>query len=55
MKAGKVRKGDGKDVEHRDHNTANNSSKNLKVMSKSRNRSKNKGAGGRPRKKAKKK
>jgi len=54
-KAGKVSKGDGKDIDHRNHNTANNGTKNLKVMSKSRNRAKNLGKGGRPRKKAKKK
>lgn len=37
-KAGKVRKGDGKDVDHKDHNTANNSSSNLQVQSKYVNR-----------------
>lgn len=37
--AGRVRKGDGKDVDHRDRNTANNSKSNLRVMSKSANRS----------------
>lgn len=47
-KAGKVSKGDGKDIDHKDHNTANKSNGNLKVMSKSRNRAKNKGKGGRP-------
>lgn len=40
-KAGKVRKGDGKDVDHRNHNTADQSSKNLSVMSKSKNRAMN--------------
>lgn len=40
-KAGRVRKGDGKDVDHRDHNTSNKSSKNLSVMSKSKNRAGN--------------
>lgn len=46
-KAGKVRKGDGKDVAHKDNNTANNSSKNLAVQSKAKNRSfpRNKNAG----------
>ena len=39
MKAGRVRKGDGKDVAHRDNNTGNNSSKNLAVQSKAKNRS----------------
>ena len=38
-KAGKVRKGDGKDVAHKDNNTRNNSKKNLAVQSKSKNRS----------------
>ena len=49
-KAGKVSKGDGKDVDHANHNTADKSTKNLKVMSKSRNRAKNLGRGGRPKK-----
>jgi hypothetical protein len=38
-KAGKVRKGDGKDVDHKDGNPRNNKSKNLRVMSKAKNRS----------------
>lgn len=38
---GKVRKGDGKDVHHRNRNTSDNESKNLSVMSKSKNRSLN--------------
>ena len=38
-KEGKVRKGDGKDVAHKDNNTRNNSSSNLSVQSRSRNRS----------------
>lgn len=37
--AGRVRKGDGKDVHHVDHNTRNNSAKNLRVLPKSKNRS----------------
>lgn len=47
VKAGKVSKGDGKDVAHRDNNTANNSSSNLSVQSKAKNRSfkRNKNAG----------
>ena len=53
-KAGKVRKGDGKDVDHKNHNTADNGTKNLKVMSKSRNRAKNLGKGGRKKAKGKK-
>lgn len=39
MKAGKVRKGDGKDVAHLDNNTAHNNKKNLAVQSKAKNRS----------------
>ncbi len=38
--SGRVRKGDGRDVDHRDGNPRNNSKSNLSVMSKSRNRSK---------------
>ncbi len=41
MKAGRVRKGDGKDVDHKDRNPRNNSSKNLRVQSRKRNRSRN--------------
>jgi hypothetical protein len=40
-KTGAVRKGDGKDVHHKDSNTANNSKKNLAVQSASKNRSNN--------------
>lgn len=39
--AGKVRKGDGKDVDHANHNTGDHSSRNLSVMSKSKNRALN--------------
>lgn len=47
MKAGKVRKGDGKDIAHKNNNTANNSRSNLAVQSKAKNRSfpRNKNAG----------
>jgi hypothetical protein len=38
--AGKVKKGDGKDVDHSDGNARNNSPSNLKVMSASKNRAK---------------
>ena len=38
-KKGRVKKGDGKDVTHRDGNPRNNSSKNLGVLSASKNRS----------------
>jgi len=41
VKAGRVRKGDGKDVDHKNHNTADQSKSNLRVMSKSRNRAAN--------------
>lgn len=40
-KAGFVRKGDGKDVDHKNHNTADESRSNLRVQSKSKNRSNN--------------
>lgn len=39
IKAGKVRKGDGKDVAHKDNNPHNNSRGNLAVQSKAKNRS----------------
>lgn len=45
---GRVKKGDGKDIDHKDHNTANKSPKNLRVMDRSKNRAKNLGRGGRP-------
>jgi len=38
-KAGLVSKGDGKDVDHKNHNTTNNARSNLRVLSKSKNRS----------------
>ena len=38
-KAGKVRKGDGKDVHHKNRNTNDNRRKNLKVTTKRKNRS----------------
>ena len=47
---GKVRKGDGKDVDHKSHKARgklNNSASNLRVMDKSKNRAKNLGTGGR--------
>jgi hypothetical protein len=45
--AGKVRKGDGKDVAHKNNNPKDNSSGNLAVQSKAKNRSfpRNKKAG----------
>jgi hypothetical protein len=39
MAEGRVHKGDGKDVDHKNHNTADNSRYNLRVMSRSANRS----------------
>lgn len=39
IKAGKARKGDGRDVDHKDGNPRNNSSSNLRMRSKSKNRS----------------
>lgn len=39
IREGKARKGDGKDVSHKDNNVKNNSSSNLKLESKSKNRS----------------
>jgi hypothetical protein len=39
VRAGKARKGDGKDVHHRNRNTKDNRSKNLGVVSKRKNRS----------------
>jgi hypothetical protein len=47
MKAGKVRKGDGKDVDHKNGNANDNSKGNLRVKSASANRSfaRNKNAG----------
>lgn len=46
-KVGKVSKGDGKDVDHKNGNANDNSKKNLRVQSKSTNRSfaRNKKAG----------
>ena len=35
---GRVKKGDGKDVHHKDGNALNNKKKNLKVVSKKKNR-----------------
>lgn len=39
VKAGKAKKGDGKDVAHRNGNPRDNDPKNLSVQSKSKNRS----------------
>lgn len=46
IKAGRVRKGDGKDVAHDDNNTGNNSMRNLLVQSKKENRSFKRGPNG---------
>ena len=39
VKMGKAKKGDGKDIHHRDGNPLNNKNGNLRSMSKSKNRS----------------
>jgi hypothetical protein len=39
LREGKVKKGDDKDVHHVDNNPKNHSSKNVKVISRSKNRS----------------
>ena len=39
IKSGMAKKGDGKDVHHKDHNPFNNAGSNLKIASKSLNRS----------------
>ena len=39
VKVGKAKKGDGKDIHHRDGNPLNNPQGNLKSMAKSKNRS----------------
>ena len=57
-KAGKVRKGDGKDVDHKNKGKTkgklSNSKKNLRVKSRSSNRADNRGTGGRKKKPTKK-
>lgn len=47
VRAGKARKNDGRDVDHVNHNTSDQSAKNLKMKSRSANRAKNLGTGGR--------
>ena len=41
IKAGKVRKGDGKDIDHKDSNPRNNKKSNTQVLSASKNRAMN--------------
>lgn len=53
LKEGVVQKGDGKDIDHKDKNTANDSRSNLRVRSKSSNRADNRGTGGRKKKRRK--
>ena len=40
LRSGRVKKGDGRDIDHLDGNPRNNSKKNLRVVSKSKNRAK---------------
>jgi hypothetical protein len=40
IKAGRVRKGDGKEVDHKNYNATNNSPSNLTIKSKKANRTK---------------
>lgn len=42
IKAGKAKKGDGKDVDHKDRNPANRAFSNLRLQSKKKNRGRNK-------------
>lgn len=42
VKAGRVKKGDGKDVDHKNGNARDNRSSNLRVESKSKNRARKK-------------
>lgn len=51
MKEGRVQKGDGKDVEHKNKNARDNSKGNITVRSRSANRADNRGTGGRKKKK----
>lgn len=41
VKAGKAKKGDGKDVDHKNHKTSDKSAKNLQTISRSKNRAMN--------------
>jgi hypothetical protein len=49
-KAGKVKKGDNRDVDHKNHKTSDKSNGNLRVQSRSKNRANNLGTGGRKKK-----
>ena len=42
IKSKRARKGDGKDVDHKDRNPCNKSRKNLRIRSKKKNRGRNK-------------
>ena len=46
IKTGAVKKGDGKDVDHKDRNPTNNSPSNLRIQSKAKNRGWRKGKNG---------
>lgn len=48
MERGLVRKGDGKDVHHKDNNPRNNSRSNLQVTSRSKNRAYARKSNGKP-------
>jgi hypothetical protein len=50
MKEGRVKKGDGKDVEHKNKNARDNSNGNITVRDRSANRADNRGTGGRKKK-----
>ena len=45
--SGKARKGDGKDIHHKDNNPRNNSKSNVKVLSRAKNRGHGRSPGGR--------
>lgn len=49
LKSGRVKKGDGKDIDHKDFNPKNNSKGNTRVLDKSKNRARNQHARNRKR------
>ena len=50
MKAGKVKKGDGREIDHKNFNPRDNSPSNLRVVSKKTNRTKQPSRGGKNKK-----